>query len=515
MRTASLRNPDYCAGAAAGPHGGTGRARPPHPAVTGPSPAATALAAAFLAGGWTRASLIARGRSALGFEPWRELTFERETPGHFTGAARHPSEPSPAAKRSADSFAPGLPAARSKWLPSLVDATLAAWPTPPCDQPRALAGWLSREESFVAHAHGLRPKRHFIAPLAMGENRWPVQPLPDVAALAHWLRLDVLELAAFADVQHRGGRVRTPTALRHYRVSTRIGASGSVRVLEAPKERLKELQRRIGRHILAHIPLHPAAHATPGHSVLDAARRHVSRPLVVLADCESFFASVTAGRVFGIFRSAGYAEPVAHLLTGLCKTSLPADVWRTVPKPSEPRRHDAHARLGRRLTSGHLPQGAPTSPMLANLAAWTLDLRLAGLARSWGVTYTRYVDDLIFSGRSFVGGRSATGLLAQVGGIAAAEGFTINAAKSRTRSRAQRQQVLGVVVNAHPAVARDELDQLRAVLHNCASLGAASQNREGHADFRAHLLGRISWVAHLHPGRGAQLRAAFDRIGWD
>jgi hypothetical protein len=98
--------------------------------------------------------------------------------------------------------------------------------------------------------------------------------------------------------------------------------------------------------------------------------------------------------------------------------------------------------------------------------------------------------------------------------IAAGEGFRVHAGKSRRAAAAQRQAVLGLVVNARPNVPRPEYDRLRAVLHDAARHGPAAADREGHADFRAHLLGRISWVAAANPDRGARLRSAFDAVDW-
>jgi RNA-directed DNA polymerase len=71
-----------------------------------------------------------------------------------------------------------------------------------------------------------------------------------------------------------------------------------------------------------------------------------------------------------------------------------------------------------------------------------------------------------------------------------------------------------VVINQRPNVARREYDNLRALLFNAARLGPESQNRAGHPHFRAHLEGRLSWVASLHPARGQRLRALFERILW-
>lgn len=80
--------------------------------------------------------------------------------------------------------------------------------------------------------------------------------------------------------------------------------------------------------------------------------------------------------------------------------------------------------------------------------------------------------------------------------------------------RAGRQTVTGIVVNDRTNAARVDYDRLRAILHNAARTGAAAQNRGGHHDFHAHLLGRIAWVEALNPGRGRRLRTDFERIDW-
>jgi hypothetical protein len=95
--------------------------------------------------------------------------------------------------------------------------------------------------------------------------------------------------------------------------------------------------------------------------------------------------------------------------------------------------------------------------------------------------------------------------------IVSDEGFRLNHAKTRIRGSGDRQALAGLVVNSAPAVPRDEYDALRALLHNAIFTGLEEQNREGHADFAAHLAGRIAWVGHRHPTRSAKLRSLFDR----
>jgi hypothetical protein len=100
------------------------------------------------------------------------------------------------------------------------------------------------------------------------------------------------------------------------------------------------------------------------------------------------------------------------------------------------------------------------------------------------------------------------------GRIARDEGYIVNDSKTRVQRRGGRQSVTGIVVNEATRVPRRDYDRLKAILHNAARHGAAGQNRDGVADFRAHLTGRVAWVAQLDPERGRRLRATLDRIDW-
>jgi hypothetical protein len=236
---------------------------------------------------------------------------------------------------------------------------------------------------------------------------------------------------------------------------------------------------------------------------------HAGALVVVRADLETFFASIAARRVYGVLRTAGYPEAVAYTITGLCTTVVPRAVWQSVRVADDA---DRHRRMGQALAVPHLAQGAPTSPALANLVTFSLDRRLAGLARAFDAKYTRYVDDLTFSGgRRLRAGRAA--FVGTVGEIARDEGFRLVDAKTVVLGSAGRQQVLGAVINDHPTIGRRERDALRALLHNCATLGWRSQAR-GRDGFAGHVLGRIAQVGGLDPVLGAKLRAAYDAIDW-
>lgn len=164
-------------------------------------------------------------------------------------------------------------------------------------------------------------------------------------------------------------------------------------------------------------------------------------------------------------------------------------------------------------TRPHLPQGAPTSPALANLCACRMDCRLDGLARSVGAQYTKYADDLAFSGGESLE-RCVTRFAAHLVAIAHEEGFRVNYRKTRIMRQGVRQLLAGLVTNQHANVSRKDVDLLKATLTNCVWLGPETQNRNSHPYFRLHLEGRISFVQSINPARGARLRALFDRIQW-
>ena len=336
-------------------------------------------------------------------------------------------------------------------------------------------------------------------------------------ALAGALGLSTGVLDAFADPRGfgaRGDRGR----LGHYVYTWRPKADGSARLIESPKPRLKAVQRRVLDDFLDAIPPHDAAHGfRRGRSVRTFAAPHAGQAMVLRVDLCDFFATVGAARVAAVWRTAGYPEPVARLLAGLCTNRVPTSVFNGLARGDGsgdgPEATAAAWRSRRKFAAPHLPQGAPTSPALANLAAYRLDARLAGLAEASGAVYTRYADDLAFSGGDDFA-RGVARFQASVFALAIEEGFEVNPRKTRPMRRGVRQRLAGVVVNAHPNVARDDYDRLKATLHNCLTLGPDAQDRDRLGDLRARLTGRVAHVAMLNPARGAKLRAILDRIAW-
>lgn len=277
--------------------------------------------------------------------------------------------------------------------------------------------------------------------------------------------------------------------------------SGGTRILQAPHRDLAAAQNWIFREILGKLPVHPAAQGfVVGRSTLTNAQPHVGKDVVVNLDLKDFFPSIHFPRVRALFERMGYSGAVATILALLCTES--------------PRTQVTYAGSTYFVANGPraLPQGACTSPALSNLIAERLDRRLTGLADKLGLTYTRYADDLTFSGGPEFRDRIGY-LLGRVRHIAEAEGFRVNESKSRVQRRSTAQMVTGLVVNDHPAIPRKERRRLRAVLHQASKQGLDAQARPGRPAIRQWLLGMISYVRMVQPALGERLRKQFDALG--
>ena len=342
--------------------------------------------------------------------------------------------------------------------------------------------------------------------------KWNVPAITTVGDLAAWFGLNVTELEWFADVKGFATRLKAPAKTRHYSYRILGKQSGAIRLIESPKSRLKVLQRKVLDEILDRVPSHAAAHGfVKERSIKTFTALHLGRRVVLKMDLRDFFPSFRAARIQTVFRLLGYPEAVADLLAGLCCTATPRDVWRELPFDAIPQRWRESRDLYERT---HLPQGAPTSPALANICCYRLDCRLSGLAAVTGASYTRYADDLAFSGDHELERRVEL-FADHVAVILMEEGFDVNFRKTRIMRRGVRQRLSGIVVNEHANVVRDDFDRLKATLTNCVRHGPESQNREAHPRWQAHLDGRVSFVEFVNPARGKRLREIYDRVRWE
>lgn len=378
----------------------------------------------------------------------------------------------------------------------------------PRDRTR-LAEWIRNDPGYRDAWLASRPPRIFryrLDPPRMSPRHGALAAcslpdLPTLGDLAAWLGISTQALNWFADVRRMNP---AEGSLCHY-LYVWVPKSYGMRLMEIPKARLRAIQRRILHGLLDTVVVHRAAHGfCRGKSCRTYVEPHIGRAVVLHMDLRDFFPSIPAPRIHALFSTLGYPQAVAGALTALCTNAAPMAVAK---------RGAASWLDAKRLGIPHLPQGAPTSPVLANLCALHLDLRLDELAASMNCNYTRYADDIAISGDESLR-RTVNRVSLLVTRIASEEGFAVNHRKTRVMHRSDRQVLTGVVVNEKPNVRRQDADLLKAILTNCVRLGPGSQNRNDVRDFKAHLAGRVAHVTSLNRTRGDRLQEIFSRIEW-
>lgn len=210
--------------------------------------------------------------------------------------------------------------------------------------------------------------------------------------------------------------------------------NGKKREIAQPNRELKAVQAWILRNILDKLYTSPHSKGFDlGTSILENALPHQGANYVLTIDLEDFFPSITANKVFGIFSSIGYNKEISSILTNLC-------VYR-----------------------GRLPQGAPTSPKLANLVSAKLDARIHGYAGPKGIVYTRYADDITLSAQSVQKIEKAKNF---IGTIIASEDLAINRLKTKICGTKRQKKITGLVVSQNSVgIGREKLRDIRSKIH--------------------------------------------------
>lgn len=321
----------------------------------------------------------------------------------------------------------------------------------------------------------------------LAANKLPVFTSPEALASAMRIQLSELRFLAYD---------RQVARIHHYRRFEVPKKTGGVRRISAPMPRLKAAQTWILNHILKQVPVHEAAHGFRHHrSIASNARPHLGADIVINMDLEDFFPTVTYPRVKGLFVSLGYSESVATVLTLLC---------------SEPDVEEVELDGNRYFVAvgpRRLPQGSPASPALTNVLCRNLDKRLAGLAESMGFTYTRYADDLTFSGGRDVSRTSLVGrLIRAVEDIVDHEGFKVHPKKTRVMRRTKKLEVTGVTVNDKLGVDRKTLRRFRATLYQIEKDGPQGKHWNHSANVLSSMNGYANFVAMIDPEKGRELQ---------
>lgn len=278
--------------------------------------------------------------------------------------------------------------------------------------------------------------------------------------------------------------------------------SGGYRVLHAPSDPLRQVQRWILDNVLPAMgPRHPNSYAYSSEvSTIDCARRHVGATWLIKADIHDFFPSVTEREVYRLFRGLNYSSLLSFELARIC--TWPRKL--RLKESERPPRQFSEELPYMPLRQGRLPQGAPTSGALANEAMRGADERLSLLALRNGLVYTRYSDDMVFSGRGRFSRASGAELLGEIRKVLASSGFSIHQRKSQLIPPGARKVVLGVLLTGQSvAVLPEQRRMLGVYLHGVKKYGllefVAHRGFESPVAFINHLYGWFSYLSQIDP----------------
>ncbi len=299
------------------------------------------------------------------------------------------------------------------------------------------------------------------------------QELSSEAALTAYLGLSSAELKKIWYHRER--------MYHEFRIEKKNGKS---RVINAPDQRLRYLQRQIASQLNSlYSHRNPVHGYVIGRSVKTNASAHLKQKYILNLDLKDFFPSITEPRVQGVLSSIGISTEVSTIIARIC------------------------------CYNERLPQGGPASPVLSNMVCFRLDKLLLKIARDAKCIYTRYADDItlsglrplasLFEGSPPSSGRVAPELLSSALRAAfSGNGFTLNPDKIHYAEKHSRRVVTGLKVNEGLNVDRRFVRNIRATLHEVENNAAAAQKRYiddfgGSTNISDHLKGKIAWLGNI------------------
>ena len=342
--------------------------------------------------------------------------------------------------------------------------------------------------------------------------------LPVIATLGH---LSQIVGVGYEFLHSTVQRRREGANYQTFHIAKRAGGR---RLIHAVGRDLLRAQRFLNTEVLQHVQPHPASfayHASGG--VRRCAAMHCEARWLLNFDIENFFHRINEIDVYRVFNDLGYRRLLSFELSRLCTTTqrIGHDHERVqFNYPPEPYRHAGgygpYYFQPQRL--GALPQGAPTSPMLSNLVARSLDVRLQEIADRNGCVYTRYGDDVSLScTRDLRSGHGISHLHTCISQAISAEGFAVNRAKTRVSPPGARKVVLGLLVDGpEPRLTKSMRRRIEQPLYAAKKFGIDKAAAE--AGFRSthgyynHLYGLVMYARYADPDRGVRYEAMLQEI---
>jgi len=261
--------------------------------------------------------------------------------------------------------------------------------------------------------------------------------------------------------------------------------TGGKRQINVPNEGLATCQKYIKENILDKINIHECANGfANSRSIITNAQKHINKEVILNIDLKDFFPSINSKKIFYVFNKlCGYDSNISYCLTKLV------------------------------MYKGGLPQGACTSPVLSNIVSYKMDIRLSKLAEKLDIAYTRYADDITFSGNKNVINNN---LLSIVTKIIEECGYKINDKKTRFQTKNSRQEVTGLIVNnGKVSIPKQYIKKIRQELYYIEKYGIINHKQYTNIYnkfYKEHIKGKIMFVYSIDKKYGQQLIQKYNEL---
>ncbi|MCU8266293.1 reverse transcriptase family protein [Vibrio vulnificus] len=348
--------------------------------------------------------------------------------------------------------------------------------------------------------------------------------IPIIFNLEHLAKLSGVDYDQVYKLTKRAGE--NSSGKDYYRIfAIRKKDTKSKRYICVPSKNLLRVQKYINQFILHNLKSHPSSMAyNKGCKIVDVANVHRQAKWLLKIDIEDFFENISEVDIYKIFVSSGYSKLLSFQLARLCTRIVPYQ--KEHAEKYSHSRWRAHKKYNNKNYNFHvigsLPQGAPTSPLLANLVLRELDEKITKIALSYGVSYTRYSDDLTFSSCDTKFGRkNCYRLIREIYDSLYSNGFSPKKSKTKIISPGSRKIVLGLLVDGNkPKLTKEFKANILRHLHFCnlESVGpvqhAKHQKFDSVIGFKNHLKGLVSYSLSVDPKFGSKVKSLYESIDW-
>lgn len=311
----------------------------------------------------------------------------------------------------------------------------------------------------------------------------------------------------------------------NYRMFAIKKRSGGRRFIHQVSSQLFITQKFINSEILQRLTPSSASYAFHSSGgIRNCASAHCGARWLFQYDLKDFFYSISEKNVYAVFVRAGYRPLLAFELARICTTTHLPQSLHSLLKESDNLwidgqnwvKYEIYSRYAKLI--GVLPQGAPTSPMLSNLAAFVLDEKLTDFADAYGLTYTRYADDITLSVSNDLPERMSVGDIHRtIVGIIRKSGFRENEKKTRVAGPGSKKLVLGLLVDGEiPRISKETYKRIDRHLYAALKFGlvevAKYEKFDSPMGFYNHLCGLVAFVKDVDPHRWTEFNDRLSKI---